>query len=195
MPACAEINSSMQQLTDIKYSTREQHKEAMSARVARDAKDTQELLKLPDISPFTDPVHLRRVKLSSHIHIQAENQVVAVHTKSVNTIQDEPVHVDPQVLFQMVVMVGTKNDELQDAFNHELCHYIFQLSLRLSTLFDQPQSPVCHMPYGGLRLKNFLVHLQQCSKFWMVAHLCNISPGPEEPDTTRSYTNTLRMSS
>ena len=39
MPACAEINSSMKQLTNVKYSICEQHKEAPYARVARDAKD------------------------------------------------------------------------------------------------------------------------------------------------------------
>ena len=47
MPACAEINSSMQQLTNVKYSTSEQHKEATCARVARDAKDTHEVYTIP----------------------------------------------------------------------------------------------------------------------------------------------------
>ena len=44
IPACAEITSSMQQLTNVKYSTSEQHKEATYARVERDAKDTQEVI-------------------------------------------------------------------------------------------------------------------------------------------------------
>ena len=44
MPACAEIYSSMQQLTNVKYRTSEQHKEATYARVERDAKDTQEVI-------------------------------------------------------------------------------------------------------------------------------------------------------
>ena len=44
MPACAEINSSMQQLTNEKYSTSEKHKEATYARVERDAKDAQEVI-------------------------------------------------------------------------------------------------------------------------------------------------------
>lgn len=62
MPACAEINSSMQQLTNVKYSTSEQHKEATDARVARDAKDTQEvLLYLSQRSSFTAETSLRNI--------------------------------------------------------------------------------------------------------------------------------------
>ncbi len=72
---------------------------------------------------------------------------------------------------------------------------ILQLSLSLSMLFNQPQSPVWQMPYGVLKLQTFLVHLQQCSMSWMVEHVCNISPGPEEPHTTRYLSNTLWMSS
>ena len=47
IPACADINSPMQQLTNVKYSTSEQHKEATYARVERDAKDTQEVILYP----------------------------------------------------------------------------------------------------------------------------------------------------
>jgi len=44
----------MQQLTDIKYSTGEQHKDDTYSRVASDSKDTQEvLLYSSQISPFT----------------------------------------------------------------------------------------------------------------------------------------------
>jgi hypothetical protein len=42
-PACAEINSAMQELADITYTTSEQHKEATSAKLARDTSDTQQL--------------------------------------------------------------------------------------------------------------------------------------------------------
>ena len=117
MPACAEINSSMQQLTDIKYATSEQHKEAMSARVVRDAKDTQEVLKyLTDRSPFTSETSLRNIatgltalpsvnvhqskEIEEHIMSSVEgnsvatytfrkkDEVVTVDTKSVIKIQD-----------------------------------------------------------------------------------------------------------
>ena len=69
MPACATINSSMQQLTNVKYSTSEQHKEATYARVARDAKDTQEvLLYLSQKSPFTAETSLRNIALELQHH-------------------------------------------------------------------------------------------------------------------------------
>ena len=62
MPACAAINSSIQQLTNVKYSTSEHHKEATYARVARDAKDTQEvLLILSQKSPFTAETSRRNI--------------------------------------------------------------------------------------------------------------------------------------
>ena len=44
-------------------------------------------------------------------------------TQSTIKIQDEYVHVDSQLLFQKVQTVGTKNGELQNVFDHELCHY------------------------------------------------------------------------
>ena len=60
--ACAEINSSMQQLTNVKYSTSEQHKEDTYARVKRDAKDTREvILYLSQRSPFTAETSQRNI--------------------------------------------------------------------------------------------------------------------------------------
>ena len=62
MQACAEINSSMQQLTNVKYSTSEQHKEATYAKVKRDAEDTQEvILYLSQRGPFTAETSLRNI--------------------------------------------------------------------------------------------------------------------------------------
>ena len=52
----------MQQLTNVKYNTIEQHKEATYARVARDAKDTQEVLHyLSQKSQFTADTSLRNI--------------------------------------------------------------------------------------------------------------------------------------
>ena len=44
-------------------------------------------------------------------------------TKSTMKTQDEYVHVDHQLLFQRLLTVGTKNGELQNVFDHKLCHY------------------------------------------------------------------------
>ena len=80
MPACAEINSSMQQLANVKYSTSEQHKEATYARVARDAKDTQEVrLYLSQMSPFTAETSIRNfvtgVTAPPHINVHESKSI------------------------------------------------------------------------------------------------------------------------
>jgi len=43
MPACAEVNKAMQELTGVKYTSREQHKEMSKSRQLRDSKDTYTL--------------------------------------------------------------------------------------------------------------------------------------------------------
>ena len=127
----------MQQLTNVKYSTSEQHKEATYARVARDAKDTQEvLLYLSQRSPFTAETSVRNIATgvpappSVNVHesknigkrildsmegnpvaayiFWKKNQAVTMDTKSTIKIQDEHVHVDLQLLFQRLVTVGTR---------------------------------------------------------------------------------------
>jgi len=44
-------------------------------------------------------------------------------TKSTIEIKDDHVHVDPQLLFQRLVMIGAKNGKLQNVFHHELCQF------------------------------------------------------------------------
>lgn len=45
MPACAEVNNAMQDVTGTAFTTSEQHKESMHARIERDQKDIEELLR------------------------------------------------------------------------------------------------------------------------------------------------------
>ena len=53
MPACAEMNTAMQQLTSVDFNTSEQHKEVGRSRVARDEKDTLSFLShLQQRNPF-----------------------------------------------------------------------------------------------------------------------------------------------
>ena len=62
MPACAEINVAMQDLTEINYETSEQHKEMFTARLKRDEKDSKTVLAyLQDRNPFTDDISLRNI--------------------------------------------------------------------------------------------------------------------------------------
>ena len=120
--------------------------------MARDSKDTQEvLLYLSQVSPFTAEASLRNIATgvtappSVNVHksktignrilasmegesvasyiFRKKDQAVTVETKSSIKIQDEHVHVDPQLLFQRLVIIGTNNGQLQKVFDHELCHY------------------------------------------------------------------------
>ena len=115
MPACAAINSSMQQLTNVKYRTSEQHKEATYVRDARGAKDTQEmLLYLSQRNPFTAETSLGNINIhesksiGKHILVSMEgnpvvtsyifrekDQYVTMDTKSNIKIQEEYIHADP----------------------------------------------------------------------------------------------------
>jgi hypothetical protein len=60
MPACADYNSAMQELTGVGYFTSDQHKEATHTRKERDRKDTLSILEyLCDRNPFSSDVSLR----------------------------------------------------------------------------------------------------------------------------------------
>ena len=62
MPACADINSAMQELTETTFVTSEQHKDASNARQARDNKDSIALLGfLQDRNPFSPDPSLRNI--------------------------------------------------------------------------------------------------------------------------------------
>lgn len=63
MPACADYNSAMQELTGVGHFTSDQHKEASHARKERDRKDTLAILEyLCDRNPFTSNVSLRNIE-------------------------------------------------------------------------------------------------------------------------------------
>ena len=133
------------------YSINEQHKEATYARVAWDAKDTHKvILYLSQRIPFTAEASLRNIATGvtapPHVNVhepkiigkhilasmegnpvasyifQKKDQAVTMDTKSTIKIQDEDVHVDPKLLFQRLLTVGTKDGELQIVFDRELCH-------------------------------------------------------------------------
>ena len=124
---------------------------ARVARAANDTQEV--LLYLSQRSPFTAETSIRNIGTgitsSPHVsvhesksigkHILAsmernpvatyifrkKDQAVTMDTQSTMKTQDEYVHVDVdhQLLFQRILTVGTKNGELQNVFDHELCHY------------------------------------------------------------------------
>lgn len=60
MPACADVNNAMQNLTGVMYHTSDQHKDTTKARKERDYKDTNELVTyLSQRNPFSADPSLR----------------------------------------------------------------------------------------------------------------------------------------
>ena len=51
------------------------------------------------------------------------NQVITPESKSTIKIDGEKVNIDPQLLFQRLVVAGTQGTNLLDAFQYELCSY------------------------------------------------------------------------
>ena len=138
MPACAEVNGALQDLTAVTYNTSDQHKEATRARQERDSKDTEELLKfLQSRNPFTDDRCLSSISTG----VTADNEVIVDKANEIGsqilesmiaesilgytfrrkqqaiTLNDktcvkfnEDVKVDSQLLFQRLLVVGERCD-------------------------------------------------------------------------------------
>jgi hypothetical protein len=138
LPACADVNEAMQELTSVKYMTSEQHKDASEARKGRDLKDTRTILTyLVDRNPFGTNATLHNIStgvtaadnvnvdigrsvgekiLDSVVDTDAfqysfkrKNQAITMKTSGVK-IGDETVNIDPQLLFQRLTAVKDKYD-------------------------------------------------------------------------------------
>jgi hypothetical protein len=152
MPACAEVNSAMQELTGVTYSTSEQHKDTTQARQKRDMNDTQILLNfLQDRNPFSQDPCLRSIAsgITAHSMVNVDdaeqigvrilesmtgqkvfeysfkkkNEAVTLASKTAVKIQGELVQIDPQLLFQRLVTAGAQCGDLPNLFKYELCSY------------------------------------------------------------------------
>ena len=53
--------------------------------------------------------------------LKKKDQIVTMDAKGVVTINNEVVHIDPQLLFRRLVSAGTKNEQLSEIFKYELC--------------------------------------------------------------------------
>ena len=191
----------MQGLTGIEYITSEQHKEAIAARIRRDMDDVTKLIEfLERRNPFTKNLELCNiatgVKAMSHINVekaksigeqilkQMTGKTVKDHTfkmkeqaqtmdsKVIECGQDK-VHIDPQLLFQRLVIVAKgSTEDIASIFRYELS--VFPLALfessglmwkankpvladaiyKLSNgPFSQPGSSVRHVVDGGALLQ------------------------------------------
>ncbi|KAL8576695.1 hypothetical protein ACOMHN_025170 [Nucella lapillus] len=150
MPACAEVNISMQLVTGLSFATSEQHKDASAARQSRDHKDTQALLHFfYRRNPFLGDGKLRSLatgqeadesvnvdmakqigqnildsmtgSIVSDVKFKKCNQAVTLATKTTISVQGEAIHVDPTLLFQRLVKVAqTSPESLPSCFHYEL---------------------------------------------------------------------------
>ena len=133
------------------------------ARQARDWKDTLAVVQyLQERNPFSNDTSLRNIATGVHAHptfnvdtahtvgsailksmegktsdehtFRRKDQAVTLGTKSSILIDGEEVQIDPQLLFQRLIIVAQTSDELESAFKHELCSYppaLFDSSLLL----------------------------------------------------------------
>ena len=51
-----------------------------------------------------------------------KHQAVTLSTSAVK-VNNETIQIDPQVLFQRLITAGTRNDQLEQIFQFELCSY------------------------------------------------------------------------
>ncbi|VDI06569.1 Hypothetical predicted protein [Mytilus galloprovincialis] len=113
MPACADYNSAMQDLTGVGYCTSDEHKEATRARKERDRVDTLAILEyLTERNPFTNDVSLRNIETG--------------------------VEAEPDVNVDKAESTGNKTLELMKG--QKILNYSFKKSNQSITLAAKPKS-------------------------------------------------------
>lgn len=152
MPVCAEVSEAMQDLSQTLYTTSDQHKDMTEARKSRDQKDCKQILEfLEDYSPFQETVELcniatgvtadktanphKAVEVGMAIlkkmkdqdafgfHFQRNEQVRTIGQKTLS-ISGDKTSVDPQLLFQRLLIVVNNSDcSIDEAMKYELSAY------------------------------------------------------------------------
>ena len=131
-PACAEINRSMQEVTGVKYEASDQHKETTQARLAKDFKDSVNIMKyIFARNPFDNQKELMSIdigevaipavnldtehatgmniltsmtgKTVTDYTFKKKDTVVTMKARSTVQIDDEIIPVDPLLLFQRLI--------------------------------------------------------------------------------------------
>ncbi|CAC5372537.1 unnamed protein product [Mytilus coruscus] len=122
MPACADYNSAMQDLTGVGYCTSDQHKETTRARKERDRVDTLAIREyLSERNPLTNDVSLRNIKTG----VQAEPDVnvdkAETKPKSKSDSDFLNTDIDPQLMFQRLTTAANGLFEnTSEVFQYEL---------------------------------------------------------------------------
>ncbi len=151
MPACIVVNNIMQEMSGVVYETSEQHKDLTKARLDRDMTDTNTLATaLQDRNPFrqgaeltnimtgvcaNDQVNVDKAKDIGRNILQSMEgesvsvlvfkrkvQAITMANKSVVRIDGDVVQVDPELMFQRLVVAARGSNNMQDVFKYELCN-------------------------------------------------------------------------
>ena len=154
MPSCAEVNFAMQELTGVNYNTSEQHKDTSKSRQHRDTEDTYKLIEaFKEWDPFGSEPSLHnivngvtahdKVNVDQAKHVgqtiirsmvgekvteysfRRKNQAVTLGSKATVVISGDSVPVDPQLLFQRLSIIATREEQDDPAalFKYELCSH------------------------------------------------------------------------
>ena len=141
MPTCAEMNRAMLELAGVSYSTGEQNKDMTKSRQAWDMKDTRTLLlALTERNPFT--THTDLINIITGVHAESSvnvekarevgqsnldsmtgkagaeysftksNQALTFIAKSSIKVDVEKIQVDPQLLFQRLIIASQSLDDI-----------------------------------------------------------------------------------
>ena len=151
-PVCAEVNNAMQQLDGVQYNTSEQHKVLTTVRQGKDMADSCEILEfLESGNPFSDNCSFRSIATginagisvnvdtakkcrredlsingaakSVEPQLQENNTKLSHSVLQLSKVNNETIQIDPQLLFQRLITSGTRNDQLEEIFQFELCSY------------------------------------------------------------------------
>ncbi|CAH3166903.1 unnamed protein product, partial [Porites lobata] len=141
MPACADINNSMQNLTGTNFLTSEQHKDTTKARKEHNQQDTNTIIcYLSKRSPFDSESSLHNIatgvvaddrkilasltgKNAHEYAFHKKDQVVTLACKTAVRLNDGDVQVNPQLMFQRLSIMATTGgfESPQQFFEYEVC--------------------------------------------------------------------------
>ena len=189
----------MQQLTVVQYNTSEQHKDLNTARQGKYMADSCELLEFHESrNPFSDNCSLRSIATGINAGISENldtakyvgekiltsmaqqkvlqhsfrkiDQAVTLSTSAVK-LNNETKQIDPQLLFQRLITAGTRNDQLEEIFQFELCSYppaIFETRY----VMRPANKPALADAIWVLMPKTLLSQLDKASMYWMAGPWC-----------------------
>ena len=151
MPACAEMNRAMQELTSLAYDSGEQSRNILVSHITRDHEDTKIVMRaIRERNVFSDIEGLRNIMNGvsacddANVDVakavgqdilkdmngtpvldfkfSRKRSVTIMGGKSTITINGQKSAIDPMVLFQRLTMVA-KEEELEEALKHEMCSF------------------------------------------------------------------------